>query len=141
MRWWDQLWRFCWPPIPARDYGPSCERRGRVFWSTSAVRRRRGGLNSPTGWNLSADAYMEIGKRIQTVRQLFNIKHGVEPRDLIPRGRVKGDPPLRGGALKGITLPIEDMVALTWRHFGWNEETGVPEDELMTKLRLSELLK
>jgi aldehyde:ferredoxin oxidoreductase len=97
-------------------------------------------LNMATGWSLSADEYMRIGRRIQTVRQLFNIKHGVEPRDSIPKGRVKGDPPLTGGALKGITLDIEEMVRLTWKNFGWNEKTGVPEEKLTDELRLKELL-
>lgn len=44
---------------------------------------------------------------------------------VVPAGRVKGVPPLTGGALKGITLAIEAMVRLTWKNFGWNEETGV----------------
>jgi hypothetical protein len=44
---------------------------------------------------------------------------------VVPAGRVKGVLPLTGGALKGITLAIEVMVRLTWRNFGWNEETGV----------------
>jgi len=82
---------------------------------------------------------MKIGTRIQTVRQLFNIKHGVDPRDSIPAGRVKGDPPLTGGALKGITLSIEDMVRLTWKNFGWDENTGVPEGKRITELQLDEL--
>ncbi len=98
-------------------------------------------LNLATGWDLSADEYMKIGTRIQTVRQLFNIKHGVDPRDSIPTGRVKGDPPLTGGALKGITLDIEEMVRLTWKNFGWNENTGVPEDKLINELQLNELIE
>jgi aldehyde:ferredoxin oxidoreductase len=98
-------------------------------------------LNLATGWDLSADAYMEIGKRIQTARQLFNTKHGVEPRDSIPSGRVKGDPALTGGALKGITLEIEEMVRLTWKNFGWNEATGVPENRTINELRLNGLIE
>jgi len=98
-------------------------------------------LNLATGWDLSADAYMEIGKRIQTARQLFNTKHGVEPRDSIPSGRVKGDPALTGGALKGITLEIEEMVRLTWKNFGWNETTGVPEDKTINDLQLNGLIE
>ena len=98
-------------------------------------------LNFATGWNLSPDQYMDIGVRIQTVRQLFNIRHGIKPESFILKGRVKGDPPLTGGALKGITLPIEDMVRLHWKHFGWNENTGVPEEKRIAELRLNEILK
>jgi hypothetical protein len=32
------------------------------------------------------------------------------------------------------------MVRLTWKNFGWNEETGVPEEKLTDELRLNELL-
>jgi aldehyde:ferredoxin oxidoreductase len=69
-------------------------------------------LNDTTGWGLSADEYMAIGRRIQTLRQMFGIKHGVEPKDAIMTGRLMGEPPLKAGALKGITLPIQEMVAL-----------------------------
>ncbi len=98
-------------------------------------------LNYATGWNLSADDYMEIGRRIQTLRQMFNIKHGLQPRDLIMTGRVAGDPPLTAGALKGITLPIREMVSLHWKHFGWNLNTGFPEDSAIDELRLKALLE
>ena len=98
-------------------------------------------LNLATGLDLSADEYMKIGRRIQTLRQLFNVKHGIEPRDFIITGRIKGDPPLTGGALKGITLSIEEMVRLTWKNFGWNENTGVPEDNVINELHLNELME
>ena len=97
-------------------------------------------LNFTTGWNLSADQYMEIGRRIQTVRQLFNVKHGIQPEDFIMNCRVKGNPPLTGGALKGITLPIEEMVRLHWKNFGWNENTGIPEEKIVSELNLDKLI-
>ncbi|MAE96281.1 MAG: aldehyde ferredoxin oxidoreductase [Deltaproteobacteria bacterium] len=91
-------------------------------------------LNDTTGWGLSGDEYMAIGRRIQTLRQMFSVKHGVEPKDAIMTGRVMGEPPLRTGNLKGITLPIEEMVSLHWKHFGWNEKTGLPEQEIVADL-------
>lgn len=97
-------------------------------------------LNDATGWNLSADEYMSIGKRIQTLRQMFNVKHGVQPKDVIMTGRLAGEPPLASGNLKGITLPIEEMVSLHWKHFGWNENTGFPEREITAELRERKLI-
>ncbi|MAG34037.1 MAG: hypothetical protein CL908_24420 [Deltaproteobacteria bacterium] len=91
-------------------------------------------LNDTTGWDLSADEYMSIGRRIQTLRQLFSVKHGVQPKEAIMSGRVVGEPPLATGKLKGITLPMQEMVSLHWKHFGWNEDTGFPEQEMMTEL-------
>lgn len=97
-------------------------------------------LNYATGWNLSADQYMKIGMRIQTLRQLFNVKCGKQPKDFIMNGRVKGDPQLTGGALKGITLSIDEMVRLYWKNMKWNENTGVPEDQVLCDLQLKEFL-
>lgn len=97
-------------------------------------------LNHTTGWNLSADEYMEIGRRIQTLRQMFSVKHGVQPRDAIMTGRVVGEPPLSSGNLKGITLPMEEMVSLHWKHYGWNEKTGFPEQEITTELKERRLI-
>jgi len=44
-------------------------------------------LNFATGWDLSPDQYMEIGKRIQTLRQMFGIKHGIKTLDFSPDER------------------------------------------------------
>jgi len=97
-------------------------------------------LNYATGWNLSADEYMKIGMRMQTLRQMFNVKHGIQPKDFIAAGRVIGSPPLETGPLKGITLPVEEMVSLHWKHFGWDKDTGSPEDMTISELHLKELL-
>jgi aldehyde:ferredoxin oxidoreductase len=95
-------------------------------------------LNFATGWNLSADQFMEIGLKIQTLRQLFNVKHGIQLQNFIMKSRVKGEPPLNGGALKGITLKIEDMVRLYWKKMQWDEKSGVPENNLLHDLNLNE---
>ncbi len=98
-------------------------------------------LNDATGWELSADEYMAIGRRIQTLRQLFGVKHGVQPREAIMTGRVVGEPPLPSGNLKGITLPMEEMVSLHWKHFGWDEKTGVPTPDAVAQLEERKLIQ
>ena len=97
-------------------------------------------LNDATGWNLSADEYMAIGRRIQTLRQLFGVKHGVRPSEAIMTGRVVGEPPLTSGNLEGITLSMQEMVSLHWKHFGWNEKTGVPEQTAVDELTERKLI-
>ena len=39
-------------------------------------------LNAATGWEKTPEEYMEIGKRIQTLKQLFNFKHGIDPMSI-----------------------------------------------------------
>ncbi len=93
-------------------------------------------LNAATGLNRSPDEYMEIGRRAQTLRQLFNLKHGVDPTaNFIPL-RLQGKPPLSAGALRGKQVPIPEMVSLYWREMGWDESNGVPLKQTLERLGL-----
>ncbi|MCX6560558.1 MAG: aldehyde ferredoxin oxidoreductase family protein [Candidatus Aminicenantes bacterium] len=93
-------------------------------------------LNLATGWNRTPVDYMEAGRRIQTLRQLFNIKHGLEPRSFIIPSRLKGDPPLEKGPLAGRTVPLEAMIRNYWKALGWDGETGAPTPESRAALGL-----
>ncbi|NNJ98873.1 MAG: hypothetical protein HKP58_00515 [Desulfatitalea sp.] len=83
-------------------------------------------LNAATGWHRSADAYMEIGERIQTLRQMFNIKHGIHPMDFKITDRLAGHPPLENGPLAEKAFDIEGMMKMYWTVFGWDSDTGDP---------------
>ncbi len=97
-------------------------------------------LNAATGWEKTPDEYMEIGKRIQTLRQMFNIKHGIDPMSFRLHKRMAGEPPLKAGPLKGRTVPIEPMLRLYWQAFGWDEH-GAPTPETVAALALDGLLQ
>ena len=51
-------------------------------------------LNAATGWGKTPEEYMVIGKRIQTLKQVFNFKHGIDPKTLKVSERAAGNPPL-----------------------------------------------
>jgi aldehyde:ferredoxin oxidoreductase len=36
-------------------------------------------LNAATGCDFTPDEYMQIGKRVQDLRQAFNLRHGLQP--------------------------------------------------------------
>ena len=91
-------------------------------------------LNAATGWNKTPEEYMGIGERVQTLRQAFNIKHGIEPKDFKISDRAVGKPPLSGGANKGRTVDIDKMMEGYWGQFGWDTSTGKPGAECMEKL-------
>jgi len=97
-------------------------------------------LNAATGWNKTPDEYMEIGRRMHTLRQMFNIREGVDPISYKMHDRLAGNPPLKTGANAGKTLPIEQMMRNHWKALGWSPETGVPLDETVTRLGLKELV-
>ena len=77
---------------------------------------------------------MEIGERIQTLKQLFNFKQGVDPRSFKVGNRVLGRPPQSEGANRGRTMDIEKMIGDYWRQFGWDAETGKPTEARVASL-------
>ena len=99
-------------------------------------------LNAAEGWTKSGDEYMEIGKRIQTLRQMFNIKQGFKPADVSLPNRALGLPALSNGPLKGVTLPYnKEQQQLHWECFGWDKETGVPTEKTIKEFGIDELTK
>lgn len=96
-------------------------------------------LNAATGWEKTPDDYMEIGKRIQTTRQMFNVKHGIDPMSFKIKDRMKGNPPLRKGPLAGITVDLELLMQKYWEVFEWDPKTGVPTERTLEKLHVADL--
>ena len=96
-------------------------------------------LNAATGWNMTPVEAMEMGLRSQTLRQLFNVRHGVNPIDFKMAKRITGNPPLKSGPNRGKTLPIEAMMKQHWLAFGW-DENGHPTQETLRKLDLEEFM-
>jgi aldehyde:ferredoxin oxidoreductase len=85
-----------------------------------------GWLNATTGWQLSPHDYLEIGARIQDLKQQFNIKQGIKPTDIKVTDRAIGRPPLTAGANRGRNVPLEKMVRDYWEMLGWDPKTGTP---------------
>jgi len=96
-------------------------------------------FNAATGMELSPDEYMEMGLRAQTTRQLFNLKQGLNPRDSLIPGRMRGEPSLSDGPLKGKSVPMAEKVRLHWEAMGWDGETGVPTAAALERLGLQDL--
>jgi aldehyde:ferredoxin oxidoreductase len=91
-------------------------------------------LNAAAGWNRTPEEYMETGGRIQTLRQAFNIKHGVTPRSFVVPDRVLGKEPLAEGANRGRSVDVELMMRDYWSQFGWDEASGTPTEESMQEI-------
>jgi aldehyde:ferredoxin oxidoreductase len=97
-------------------------------------------LNAATGWNKTPDEYMLIGKRMQTLRQMFNIREGVDPITFKMHDRLAGVPPLKAGPNAGKTVPITEMMKKHWEYFGWDPETGAPLPQTIQQLGLDHLI-
>ncbi len=85
-------------------------------------------MNAATGWNLTPEAYLEKAAEIHTLKQSFNIKHGLEPKDIKINDRALGRPVQEEGANKGRTIEIETMMRRYWEQFGWDGDTGRPAE-------------
>jgi aldehyde:ferredoxin oxidoreductase len=96
-------------------------------------------INAATGWQKAAEEYLEIGKRIQTLRQMFNVREGVDPRSLKVSPRAQGIPPLEEGPLKGKTYDLDALMQHYWLAMGWDSQTGIPLPETVQQLGLSEI--
>ncbi len=93
-------------------------------------------INAATGWQRTPEAYMTIGDRIQTLKQAFNIKQGLDPTTFKASARSLGDPPLTAGANQGRRVDIDRMRRDYWQELGWDPETGKPLPEKMRQLGL-----
>lgn len=99
-------------------------------------------VNAATGWDLAPEEYLEIGERIQNIRQAFNLKHGLVPRrDFALPGRATGMPPLDAGPMKGVTLNMQELADGFLDEMGWDRETGAPTADTLTRLGLDDIAK
>ncbi len=98
-------------------------------------------LKAATGWDLTQEELITTGIRIQTLRQLFNVREGIVPKDFVLPEKVAGTPPLSDGPLKGVTIDIDALKADYFKEIGWDYITGMPSDEKIKELSLEEYAK
>jgi len=96
-------------------------------------------LNAAAGWQKTPDEFMEIGRRIQTLRQCFNIREGLLPEDVHLPGRSTGEPPVHSGPNKGRQVALDELRQMYWQVIGWDKETGFPLPETLQALNLPQL--
>lgn len=93
-------------------------------------------LNAATGWDRTPEAYMEMAHRIQTLKQMFNVRQGIDPWSLKIHPRAQGIPPQERGPNQGRTFDLDQMMRDYWAALGWDAETGVPTPETIQSLGL-----
>ncbi|MCP4219047.1 MAG: aldehyde ferredoxin oxidoreductase family protein [bacterium] len=97
-------------------------------------------LNKATGWEKTPDEYMEIGIRMQTMRQMFNAKQQVDMSQFRIHERAIGNPPVKNGPCKNVTLRIDEMIPIYYRAWGWDEKNGRPKNQTVENLGLNTIL-
>ncbi|MHA1377649.1 MAG: aldehyde ferredoxin oxidoreductase family protein [Candidatus Helarchaeota archaeon] len=95
-------------------------------------------IKAITGWSLSVDNLLQIGWRIQSLRQMFNAREGAIRHEVTKRAI--GDPPMKKGPLKGKKIDVEEMAKYYYEHIGF-AKNGVPKEYTLKKLGLEFCIK
>jgi aldehyde:ferredoxin oxidoreductase len=92
-------------------------------------------LRPVTGWDIDWAEGLKAGRRIQTLRQAFNVREGLSPEDFHYPKRFKE--PLSAGPAAGHDIPFEDMRRDYFGAMGWDPMTGRPTAETLADLELN----
>ncbi len=98
-------------------------------------------LNSLTGWNTNIDDYIKTGIRIQTLRQAFTIREGINIAQNELPDRIIGLPPAEKGPHKGKTVEYKEFYKEFCNRLGWNPENGYPLKKTLKDLDLEFVIK
>jgi len=97
-------------------------------------------LNAVTGWDYSAAEVERMGLTSANLLRVFNIRHGMGKELDYPSPRY-GSAPTDGYA-KGVSAldHWDEMLNNYYKEMGWDEKTGVPLAETLSKLGLAHII-
>ncbi len=96
-------------------------------------------LKCVTGWDLTPDDLLNMGKRIVTLKRMLNIRRGItRADDTLPSLLLK---PFKEGGTEGKVPDIDALIKGAYFEYGWNSATGKPTPETITKLGLDFISK
>ena len=75
------------------------------------------------------------------LRQVFNLREGINQLDYKIPGRMLGRPPLQDGKTKGITINWDEMVREYYDEMDWDRSTSRPSVAKLEELDLEWVLK
>ncbi|MBN1572240.1 MAG: aldehyde ferredoxin oxidoreductase family protein [Deltaproteobacteria bacterium] len=96
-------------------------------------------INAATGWKFSPNEYFKIGERILSLRKAFNVREGIKAKDTKMHGRGFGNPPMKKGPHKNVTLDMDALQKGLFEVMSWDDVTGGPTKDKIKELGLDEL--
>ena len=91
-------------------------------------------ISAVTGWDFTLAEGVKSGRRIQTLRQLFNIREGVDTSEwYLPKRLVS---PQSTGPITDRKVDFKLMKEQGYAALGWDSETGKPLDSTLHELGL-----
>lgn len=98
-------------------------------------------LNAATGWNMSLEEVVKVGRRVVNLMRLYNLKVGLTPDKEKPSPRYSSQPVDGPNKDKAIGPHWEKMVDKYYQLMGWDRKTGMPLPETLRELGLEHLSK
>jgi aldehyde:ferredoxin oxidoreductase len=91
-----------------------------------------------TGWDMDWAEGLETGKRILTMRQMFNVKQGVTPDAFrLPK---RFEATLSAGPSAGTSIPFEELKENYFAAMGWDAKSGKPNPDTLKELGVASLV-
>src|SRR5665811_449437 len=87
---------------------------------------------------MAPEEALQAGRRIQALRQTFNIREGADTTTWVIPPRLDQIP--ESGPIKGRNLDFAEIKRQGYKAFGWDPDTGVPLPETIAGLRLADLV-
>ena len=96
-------------------------------------------ISAVTGWEFSIKEALVAGRRIQALRQVFNVREGLRPTDFRLPARIGVT--LSEGPLAGRSADSETLRVAYYEALGWDVETGRPSEQSLAQLGLNGLVR
>ena len=91
-------------------------------------------MTAVTGWDMSVADLLDAGERIADIRHAFNLREGLNPLRTYLHPRIVGQPPVKEGPNRGITIDADRLAADFAAVMSWDPETGMPSPKRLAAL-------
>lgn len=111
------------------------------FCSFNDTETQTESINAATGWNISLEEVMKIGRRVVAMMRIYNLKVGLTPDKEKPSSRYCSQCVDGPNTDKPIAPHWEGMMDQYYKMMGWDRKTGMPLPETLKELGIEDLAK
>jgi len=111
------------------------------FATSGDIPLLRQALHAATGWDMSFDECLKVGRRAVNMMRIYNIKCGLTPDMEYPSPRYGSTPKDGPQAGKSVEPHWKEMLSNYYGLMGWDRDTGLPLPETLKELGLEHLVK
>jgi aldehyde:ferredoxin oxidoreductase len=111
------------------------------FTSFNDTETQTEALNAATGWNMSLEEVMNVGRRVVNLMRIYNLKVGLTPDKEITSSRYSSQPVDGPNKDKPVAPHWEKILDNYYQSMGWDRKTGMPLPETIKKYGLEDFVK